>query len=172
MKRLALLALVAALLGGCGSGGGSTGNTTDTGSGTGVQLQTGPNPAIVAIGTRAPSPTTVLYGAEFKLLLPAGVTMTANADGALADGVLQLADKRAMTGARYVSATSTTRGFLQVNIIDAGGFTVGALATVNCAVSQGAAVGAASFALDGFSARDANGAAITGITPYLEFRTD
>jgi hypothetical protein len=156
------LALCAALLAGCGAGGGvaSTGSTAQPGT------------ATVGIATQGGSPTTVLYAVEFTLRLPAGVTLATTPSGAeLAAGVLQAADGAALAGGSYLPATAQAQGSLQVNIADPVGFTVGPLATINCAVTSGTSVGAAEFTLEGFSARDSNGAVISGITPRLTLKT-
>jgi hypothetical protein len=156
------LALCAALLSGCGAGGGvtSTGSTAQPGT------------AIVEIATQAASPATVLYAVEFTLRLPAGVTLATAPSGAeLAAGVLQAADAAALAGGRYLPATAQAQGALQVNIADPVGFTVGPLTTINCSVAPGTSVGVAGFTLEGFSARDSNGAVLTGIGPRVTLKT-
>jgi len=155
------LALVAVLLAGCGSGGSGA-------AGTALQ----PGVVAVDLSTQAASPATVLYAAEFTLHLPAGVTLAADASsGEVAAGVLHPADGSALAGARYLPATAAAPAQVTVNIIDPMGFAVGDLASLNCSVAPGAALSAAGFSLDGFSARDANGAVIPGITPRFTLRT-
>jgi hypothetical protein len=156
------LALCTALLSGCGAGGGvtSTGSTAQPGT------------AIVEIATQAGSPATVMYAVEYTLRLPAGVTLaTAPSSAELAAGVLQAADGAALAGGRYLPATAQAQGALLVNIADPVGFTVGPLATINCSVAPGASVSAAGFTLEGFSARDSNGAVIPDIIPRVTLKT-
>ena len=165
MMRLVWLALVIALLAGCGSGG-AAGNSVDPGP------APGPATAIVEFGTRAASAQTVLYAVEFVLHLPAGVTLPANpTSGEVPAGVLQTALSGALSGARYQPATAAAQALVRVNITDPGGFAVGDLATLTCNVAPGASLNPAGFSLAGFSARDANGAVITGITAHLGVKT-
>ena len=170
MIRMFWLALTAAALTGCGAGGSSAG-AGNQGSG-GSQLETGPTTATVAVGTQAATAATVLYAVAFKLHLPSGVTLPADpSSGGLAAGALHLADSGALAGTSYLPATATSQAVLQVNIADPGGFAVGSLATLHCQLAQGAAPVAASISLDDFSARDANGAVLPGITPQLSVQT-
>lgn len=162
--RLFLLALVAALVAGCGSGGGES----EGAAGTAVE----PGFVTVELGTQAQSAATVVYAVELTLRLPAGVTLpTDPASGALSQGVLKLADDSAFAGAKYLPATAGSQASLKLNIADTGGFAVGDLAVLSGAVAPGTEVGVSGFALQGFSARDANGEEMTGITPHLAIRT-
>ena len=155
--RLIWLALIAALLAGCGAGGGST-----------VTSAVQPGGVVVELSTRAGSAATVLYAVEFTLHLPAGVTLPADSSsGEVPAAVLHAADSAALAGARYQPATAGAQALVKVNIVDPGGFTVGALATMNCTVAPGAVFDGSGFSLDGFSARDASGVAIPGVTPHL-----
>ena len=165
MIRLVWLVLITALLAGCGSGG-AAGNTIDPGP------APGPATATVEFGTRAASAQTVMYAVEFVLRLPAGVTLSANPiSGEVPAGVLQTAHSGALSGARYLPATAAAQASVRVNITDPGGFAVGDLATLACNVAPGAALNTAGFSLDGFSARDTNGAAIAGITAHFGLKT-
>ena len=84
--KLIWLALVAALLAGCGSGGGSSVGSTAQ-----------PAKVAVELTTQAGSPATVLYGVEFTLRLPAGVTLPADTfSGEIPAGVLHPADGAAL----------------------------------------------------------------------------
>jgi len=153
--RLIWLAPVAALVAGCGSG---------SGSAAGTNLQ--PGTVNVALATQAASPATVLYAVEFTLHLPAGATLPADpASEEVTAGVLVPLDGSALAGARYLPAAAGTQASVKVNIADPGGFAVGSLATITCSVAAGAAVSASGFSLDGFSARDSNGAPLPGVTP-------
>ena len=161
--RLIWLALVAALFAGCGGGGAGGGS---------VQPGSTPGAVRVDISTQAASGATVLYAVEFTLLLPAGVTLPADASsGELTAGVLHAADSASLAGGRFLPATTDSRASVKVNIVDPVGFAVGNLATLNCTVSPGASVNTAQFSLEGFSARDANGAVIPGITTRFTLQT-
>jgi len=162
--RVLLFAMITALLAGCGSGSGGT------------AIDPGPTPvagtASVDIFTQAASAETVVYAVEFVLHLPAGVTVSADSgSGAVTPGVLALADGGALAGAKYVPATATSQAQVKVNIADSGGFTVGNLATLTCTVSAGTTVNKTGFSLDGFVAKDANGAVLPGISSRFAVRT-
>jgi hypothetical protein len=159
--RLIWLALLVALVAGCGSGGGSAG-------GSAVQ----PTQLSVLLSTEAANAATVLGAVQLTLRLPAGVGVTADpTSGEVSAGVLHPTDSAALAGARYQPATASARGSVTVNIVDPVGFTVGALATLNCTISSGTAVNGAGFTLEGFSAKDLNGAVIPGVTPRLTLQT-
>jgi len=72
--------------------------------------------------------------------------------------------------ASYLPATVGAGASVKVNIAAAEGFAVGDLATLTCSVTPGAALSGLGFSLDGFSARDANGVAIPGVTPRFTVR--
>jgi hypothetical protein len=159
--RVIWLALVAALLAGCGGGGGSAAGTA-----------TQPGSVSVEFDTQAVNAAGVLYAVEFTLHLPAGVTVQADAGtGEVPASALHAADGAALAGARYLPANSSTQGSVTVNIVDPGGFGVGALATLNCLVAPGITLNGTAFILDGFTAKDASGALLPGITPHFTLRT-
>jgi hypothetical protein len=158
--RLIWLALVVALVAGCGSGGGGAG-------GSAVE----PTQATVQLSTEAANAATVLYSVQLTLRLPAGVAVTADASGAVSAAVLHPVDSAAFAGASYQPATAGAQASVTLNIIDPLGFTVGTLATLGCTVSPGTAVSGAGFTLEGFSAKDINGAVMSGITPRLTLQT-
>ena len=169
MTRMCWLALVGALVAGCGSGGGA-GTASDPGSGS--QHEPAPTTATVVVGTQAANAQTVVYGVDFRLHLPEGVTLLTYPDSEeVQEGVLHPADGGALVGARYLPATAGSQALLQVEIADAGGFTVGALTTISCNIPQGEAVSATDFSLDGISARDASGVEMPGITLHLTVQT-
>jgi hypothetical protein len=160
--RLIWLALVTALLAGCGGGGGggAAGNAGEPGTVT------------VELSTRAATAGTVIYGVELTLHLPAGVTLPADpVTGEVSAGLLHPADAAAFAGARYLPATTGAKASVKVNIADPTGFGIGGLATLTCSVAPGVSVNVSDFSLDGFSARDANAAVIPGITPHFTVRT-
>jgi len=155
--RFVWLALIVALLAGCGSGGGGAGGSV-------VQ----PAQATVAVSTEAASASTVLYAVQLTLRLPAGVTVAADpASGEVSAGILHPVDSAALAGARYQAATAAAQASVTLNIVDPAGLTVGALATLTCTVSPGSALNGTGFTLEGFSAKDQNGVVISGITPRL-----
>ena len=158
--KLIWLALVA-LLAGCGAGGGGT-------AGSSVQ----PGELMVDVSTQAGTAATVLYAVEFTLHLPAGVTLVADpTSGEVAQGVLQPVDTAALAGARYLPAAAGVLASVKANIVDPVGVGAGPCVTLTCQVAPGASLSASGFSLDGFSARDANGAVIPGITPHFAVRT-
>lgn len=169
MFSIAWLVLVAALLAGCGSGGGESGTSANPGPGS--QLDAGSGTATISVSVEGPTAATVVYAVEFTLHLPQGVTLSADSEGKVSAGVLQATDSTALTGAKYLPATATSGGSVRVNIADPGGFALGSLAYLNCIVSRGRQVSAAGFTLDGFSARDANSAAIPGVTAKFTLKT-
>jgi hypothetical protein len=162
--RLIWLVLVTALLAGCGGGGGGAGGSAVQPGAQSIALS-------VELGTEAASAATVLYAVEFTLHLPSGVTLAANAPGGeLPPGVLQAVDGAALAGGKYLPATAGSQAAVTVNIVDPGGFAVGSLATLNCSSTSEAARGGAGFTLDGFTARDAAGALLTGVTGHFTVR--
>jgi len=130
-----------------------------------------PTAATVTISTRGASADTVIYGVEFTLHLPTGGSVAADQSGAVLASALRATDSGALVGARYIPATASSQPAVLVNILDSGGFPVGSLAALSCRVLATTAVSAADFSLDGFSARDANGAAIPGVTPFFSVQT-
>jgi len=157
--RLIWLALVTALLAGCGAGGGAAGNAVETGAVT------------VELGTQAASAATVIYAVELTLHLPAGVTLPVDpGNGLVSVGWLHPAVAADLAEASYLPATVGAGASVKVNIAAAEGFAVGDLATLTCSVTPGAALSGLGFSLDGFSARDANGVAIPGVTPRFTVR--
>lgn len=180
MKRilLAVMALLTALVTGCGSGGsgGALVDPASTGGDTGGDSGgTGGGTATTArirLSTRGPSAGTIIYAVELTLHLPAGVTVSADpASGLVPAGVLQAQDQGAYAGARYLPATENSDGRVVIEVADPSGFLVGAFATLSCVVPAGKTVTGAGFSLDGFSARDANGAVISGVIPELSLLT-
>jgi hypothetical protein len=167
MTRLIWLALVAALMTGCGSGagGGSDTGGSGTGGGNSQPPAQGPTTATVALYTQGP-PATIVYGVQFVLHLPVGAMVAATPDGDLLPGVLQAADGRALAGGSYVPATAAEKGYVKVLIADTSGFPVGSLATINCTVTSPATFDPAGFTVDDFSAPDN-----PGITPGFTVAT-
>jgi hypothetical protein len=157
MFRFFLLALVAAVMAGCGSGG-AGGSAVD-------------GTAKIILGTRGGSTATVIGGIELTLRLPAGVTIAANQSGELQAGVLQPEDSGALIAAKYVPATASDAGYLRLVIVNSDGFPVGNFATINCSVSTGADLKEGSFPVDGFQAVDENTAVIPAISPYVVVST-
>lgn len=166
--RIIWFILLTALVTGCGSSGGVTGNAVDPDSPGPVPK---PTRATVSISTSAASAATIIYGVGFVLHLPAGVTVPAKADGEVLDGILQTTGSGVFAGARYVPATATARASVKVDIADEGGFAVGDLATLTCAIAPPSAVSATGFTLSDFVAKDADGAVMLGITPHFSVQT-
>ncbi|WP_224958252.1 hypothetical protein [Geomonas subterranea] len=163
---LVMLCLLLAACGGSGSNGaGDDGNvlTPEPVAGT----------ARVTITTMGPAGGSVLNATQFTLRLPAGVSLpTSTGSNLLPDGVLVPAVSGSYTGASFLQPAGAGSGaLLLVNIANPGGVTVGPLATLTCQVAAGVVPTADAFTLENFSARDANGAVIPGITARVTLQT-
>ena len=169
--RMLWLVMLCLLLGACGGGSGSNSAPGDDGSVLTPEPVTGT--ARLGIGTQGPAADSVLYAAQFTLRLPAGVSLpTTSGSNLLPDGLLVPAASGSYAGASFLQAASATSGpQLLVNVAHPGGITVGPLATLTCQVAAGAPPTANAFILESFSARDANGAVIPGITARLTLQT-
>lgn len=159
MKRLFAAAAIAALLTGCGGGTGDAGGVVENG---GASLQ---------IAAKAATAETVIYAVELTLRLPSGVTVDADpVTGSLAAGVLQSRVSGALAAGRLFPATATVPASLQIDLAYPSGFVTGPIAAVSCRVAPGAAANASAFVPLSFSARDANGVQMSGITAELSLR--
>lgn len=166
--RIVWLALLLGLLTGCGSSGGVSGNAVDPGPDPEPTATT----ARVTVTAQAESLETVMYGVEFELRLPHGVTVAADPlSGAVLAGSIRFADSRAFTGARYHPATASAPAWIEGLVADPGGFTVGDLATLTCNVAAGVSVSAGSFPLPVFIVKDQNGQAMSAVTPRVSVQT-
>lgn len=166
--RVAWLIILCAFIAGCGSG--SNGTTATEGN---VMLpQPAPGAASVQITTQGPTADTVLYAAQFTLRFPPGVSLPATTGGELLPPeVLRPAPSGSFAGASYIPPAAGLGPAIQVNVSHPGGFTVGPLATVNCTVTPGVELSAGDITIQGFSARDSNGAPIPGIATRLTLQT-
>ncbi|MBJ6723317.1 hypothetical protein [Geomesophilobacter sediminis] len=157
MKKALLLLLVGtALIAGCGGGGGVADAPTPT----------------IEVATRAALSSTVVYGVELTVQLPAGVTVAADATGAVADGVIVPKVAGTLVGGRYVAAGASTPATVTIIASNAAGLTVGELVNVACQVSPGATPTAAAFTVTHFSAWAVVGndtVPIEGVTPALGY---
>jgi len=118
--------------------------------------------------TQAPSAQTVMYGVQLTVRLPAGVTVEADpSTGQLSAGQLQAKDAAAVASGRYTPATATASAAVLINIADPAGMAPGELATLTCRDPSG---GAGGYVLEGFSARDQNGAEVAGVTGSVAVR--
>lgn len=166
--RLLWLVFFCALVAGCGSGSQQSAGTDSEET----HLQPVTGPARLVVTTRGATADTVLYGTQFTLRLPEGVALAANPDDHLLQaGVLQPAPAGSFAGASYLAPTAGSGAVLQVNILHPTGFTVGPLAALYCTIPPGMTVTTNSFSLYDFSARDANGVPIPGITAHLALQT-
>jgi hypothetical protein len=150
MRRLLLSVAMAALIAGCGGG---SGGVAETGGS-----------ATLELAAKAATAETVLYAVEVTVRLPAGVTVDADpATGELAQGTLQSEVKGALVAGKFVPATATTPATVKIALAYPSGFTAGGLAAVSCRLAPGTAPNPADFVAQDFSARDANGRAMTGV---------
>ena len=165
MRWIVLIALLAAVIAGCGSGGGNSVDPTPAPA-------PAPGAATLRLSTEGTSSAMVIYAVEMAISLPAGVTLSVDpATGEVTSGVLYPTDGGALAGAKYIPATASSRATVRLNIADPGGFPVGSLATLSCSVLPAPPLDVSAFSVDGFSARDANGALVAGITPLLTVQT-
>ncbi|MBU5614801.1 hypothetical protein [Geomonas azotofigens] len=166
--RVLWLVILCLFLGACGGGSGSTGNSGDDGN----VLTPEPVPGTARLGivTLGPAADSVLYAAQFTLRLPPGVTLPSTSASVLPEGVLVPAVSGSYTGASFLQAAAPGQVLL-VNLAHPAGLTVGPLATLTCQVAAGVAPTADTFTLESFSARDANGAVLPGITARLTLQT-
>ena len=167
MRSFSLLVLLL-LLSACGSGSqGSAGTDANA-----LQPLPVAGAATLRINTQGASADTVLYGAQFTLRFPPGISLpAATGQGLLPAGVLIPAAGGSYAGANYLDSAAGAGPTLQVNISHPSGFTVGPLAAVNCTVAPGVEYGAGDVTLENFSARDADGAHIPGITATATLQT-
>ncbi len=123
--------------------------------------------AIVRISSSGTS--TTIYGIDVALVLPAGVTVNASADGSkmVTDGGVVTASggaSGANTIATYTAATTAAAGKVTIFVANSAGFAKGEFVTVNCNIAAGNLPAATEFSLEGFAAVDGNGAPISGLT--------
>lgn len=102
-----------------------------------------------------------IYGVDLTLDLPAGVTVAADADGAVSPSILKAvgtAAASAFTAAKYTAASGATRGKLHLALANTSGFTAGEFVDVSCAVAQGVTPTFGNGLLEpGIQVKDANG---------------
>lgn len=154
----ALLISAIGMLAACGGGGGG---------GTSVAQ---PSAAILKLSTSgALNQGTALAGIEISVILPAGVTLTTNADGSVAAGVVTVSGVAApgiLTPPIYTPAGGTAPGELTFVVAsDApAGFGTGEFATVRCDIDAGSSPVANDFTPVEFKPVDMNGAMVGGMT--------
>jgi hypothetical protein len=140
---LALITLIF-LLAGCGGGGGGVvggvGGTAE--------------PTAVTIIVKTVGSTATLYGVEFGFNLPAGVTLTRQASGELAAGVIVPSGGAA--GASLVTnyQSTTSPQTVEVSLTKISGFPVGEFLTVTVMVAPGVVLQPANVTFSRFKAYD------------------
>jgi len=162
--RLFPMACLATLmiLGGCGGGSGSgNGGSASGGGGSGSAPATPATKAIVRLSSQGTLPQgTQLSGLSVTLRLPAGVSVSTDANGAVASGAVTLSGVAAQGGSDtllppvYTPASST--GLATLELTFAGSpFGTGEFATIVCDLAPGsAAPGATSLVVSNFSPAD------------------
>lgn len=140
---VALLSLIF-LLTGCGGGGGGGAEAPQT-------PVAGSSVVIASAGA-----ATTLYGVEFTLQLPPGVTLATPGGGTLAAGAMVPSGGAAGTdvtlNAYYDTAVSPQT--VKVSLVKPSGFPVGRFLTVTPVLAQGTDLVPAAFAITGFKAWD------------------
>jgi len=158
-------AVVVMALFGCGGGGGGT--------------PPPPTTATLKLST-AGTASTSIAGVEVTVVLPKGVTVAAtttidptvmetNAGVVLLSGAA-IADPAAFSQLKptavYTPATATSPGKVKIGLAAQKDFSLGEFVTLNTDIAAGNVPVATDFGLEGFTAFDANGAAITpALTP-------
>ncbi len=156
-----LMMLVITLTFACGSGGG--GGDTGTG-GSGGQVQ----PTTATLKLAISGTITTIYGVDVVVNLPAGVTVKSTANPPETDNgvatVSGVAASNSTLMAVYTEAAAPHPGKVRILIGNANGFGTGEFGTINCAIAAGHTPAAADFSVSDFTASDANGAVIAGLT--------
>ncbi|HUI46110.1 MAG TPA: hypothetical protein VL122_09045 [Nitrospirota bacterium] len=168
---IALLILCTVLLLSCGgnlSSGTSGSGGTGGGSGGGGGTTTGPTVAILTLSTAGA--TSSIYGLDFILNLPTGVTVLDSYSPPATDSNVIVASGPNASGTIlsgvYTQATGTaTQATVHVLVANANGLGLGQFCTVNTKIAAGNNPTAADFSITAFSAVDASGNPVTGITP-------
>ena len=158
------LAATIMVLFGCGGGG----------SGGGGGTPPPPTTATLKLSTAGTAGTTI-RGIEITVVLPKGVTVNAtttidptvmevNQGVVLASGAA-VADPAAFSQLKpiavYTPATGTAPGKVKIGLAAQKDFNLGEFVTLNTVIAAGNVPVATDFSLEGFTAFDANGAAIT-----------
>ncbi len=112
-----------------------------------------------------------LSGVELTIMLPAGVTVNADANGAVASSDIVpsgVAPIGSSIAARYYPAVGPVQpGSVRLSLISSNPFSGGEFATLTLKVAPGTTVQSSSFPISGFAAFDTNGAIISGVTGSL-----
>jgi len=142
------------------------------GGGGGGEGGSGSAPVVVTKATLklATSGAGTIYGIDVTINLPAGVTIKSANPPAVDSGVVApsgVAGSDTIASAVYTAATSTLPGAVRIIVASANGFTTGEFAAVNGDIGAGHAPRAEDFTVASFSASDADGKVITGLTPGL-----
>jgi len=132
-----------------------------------------PTTAVVKIAaTGQLDPGTMIGGIAVSGVLPSGVTikaapdaqnssvLVANSGVVIASGV---AGRNASTLATYNAATRK----VNIQVYDQDGFGTGEFVTVTCDILSGTTPTAGGFGLEGFTAKDLNGAEINGLASRI-----
>jgi hypothetical protein len=127
--------------------------------------------AVVKINLNGVLPAgSTLGGAQFTLILPAGVAPTTQAGTTDASGAVTPAGPFAggAAAASYTAATTTTPGSMKIAVITTASVTqVGGVATVVLNLASGATPTVSDFSLSGVQVFDSAGTALPGITAVV-----
>ena len=117
-------------------------------------------------------PGRLIGGIIVTVVLPAGVRIKATPDTRntsllVSDqGVVTASGVTGANAAAFATVDQTDRK-VQIQVYDQNGFGIGEFVTVTCDVASGTALTADKFGLEGFNAKDLNGADINGLTAGL-----
>jgi hypothetical protein len=132
-----------------------------------------PTKAVIKISTAGSfGPDRLIGGITVTAVLPAGVTVKATPDTQntsilVSDqGVVTASGVTSVNAAAFATVDQPDRR-LQIQVYDQNGFGTGEFVTVACDIASGATPTAGNFGLEGFIAKDLNGADIDGLTAGL-----
>jgi hypothetical protein len=124
--------------------------------------------AILKLSTKGTIAAGSIFGMQFTVALPAGVTIKADASGKPDTGVVSfsggVASGASALATKYTSAAGSTPGNVTIAIISNTGFGTGEIVTIICEVVSGTVPVSSQFALSGVTVFDATSSEISGVS--------
>ncbi len=154
MHLMIILFGVMTLLSACGGGGG--------GGGTPPAAVTKASLKLITSGTGT------IYGIDVTVNLAPGVTVKSTTPPQVDTDVVAPSGAAAadtIATAVYTAATGTLPGKVRILVANANGFTIGEFCSMNGDIASGHSPKSEDFSLESFSASDADGNVINGLTP-------